>query len=172
MAEEIFLQHWIFTRFALPFLLVFVLVFALLEKTQLFGEGKKQINAIIAFVIGALFVSVMSPTLVVGNLVLFLTVALVVIFVLLLIWGFISGGENKMPFLDKPVFKWVMLGVVLFAVAIAVLWATGIQGDVLGFLFQQEFSRTLWLNVIFGVIIAAALAVMLRSAGSGSSGGG
>ena len=32
----------------LPFLLVFTLVFAVLDRTKLLGEGKRQINAIIS----------------------------------------------------------------------------------------------------------------------------
>ena len=48
MAQEIFLQNWLFTRFAWPFLLVFFIVFAILEKTKLLGEGKKQVNALVA----------------------------------------------------------------------------------------------------------------------------
>ena len=39
----------------LPFLLVFTMTFAVLEKIKLFGEGKKNINVIISLVIGLLF---------------------------------------------------------------------------------------------------------------------
>ena len=85
MVEKTILQHEIFTRFALPFLLMFFVVFAVLEKTKLFGEDKKQLNALIAFVIGLIFVSAVYPTLVVSNLILFLTVALIVVFVALLL---------------------------------------------------------------------------------------
>src|SRR3989344_1351569 len=41
----------------LPFLLVFTIVFAILEKTNILGEDKKNFNVIIALVIGALLVS-------------------------------------------------------------------------------------------------------------------
>ena len=64
MAETI-LQHWIFSRFALPFLLVFFIIFALLEKTKILGteeiEGttytRKNLNAMIAFVVSFLVVA-------------------------------------------------------------------------------------------------------------------
>ena len=49
---ETILQGEVFTRFILPFFLVFFVIFALLEKTKLFGDGKKQINAMISFVVG------------------------------------------------------------------------------------------------------------------------
>ena len=46
------LQSSGFYEFALPFLLVFTIVFAILEKTKLFGGGKKNINLIIGIVVG------------------------------------------------------------------------------------------------------------------------
>ena len=56
MAETL-LQHPVLTNFVYPFLIVFFIVFAVLEKTKLFGEEKKQLNALTAFVIGLIFVS-------------------------------------------------------------------------------------------------------------------
>jgi len=44
------------TDIVLPFLLVFVLLFAILQKTKILGEDKKNFNAVIALVIGLLFV--------------------------------------------------------------------------------------------------------------------
>ena len=48
------LNYPIIRDIVLPFILVFVLVFAILEKSKLLGDGKKQINAIIGFVIAAI----------------------------------------------------------------------------------------------------------------------
>lgn len=160
MASHLFLQNVIFTKFALPFLLIFFIVFAILEKTKVFGEDKKQINALIAFVIGLIFVSVAYPKEVVGNLILFLTVALVVVFVILMLWGFATGGELK---IESSGLKVGIGIVVLIAVVLAVLWATGIQGGVFDLLFYQSWSGTFWTNVIFVVAIAGALALVLRS---------
>ena len=56
MAEEItILQHWIFTKFALPFLLVFFIVYGVLAKTKVLGDAK-QLNAMVSFVIGLIFI--------------------------------------------------------------------------------------------------------------------
>ena len=73
--QETILQHWILTKFAYPFLLMFFVVFAILEKTKVFGEGKKQLNAGVAFIVSLIFVSAVFPKIVVGNLILFLTVS-------------------------------------------------------------------------------------------------
>ncbi|MDP2908831.1 MAG: hypothetical protein Q8N77_03415, partial [Nanoarchaeota archaeon] len=56
-----FLNEFGFYDVVLPFLLVFTLVFAILEKTKIFGveekKPKKNINAMIAFVIALFFVA-------------------------------------------------------------------------------------------------------------------
>lgn len=161
MADEVtFLQHWIFSRFLFPFLLIFFIVFAILEKTKIFGEGKKQINALISFIIGLVFVSAVYPKLVVENLILFLTVTIVAVFVVLLIWGFVFA-EVK----DSKLQKWMKLGlgvVVTIAFIGAIIWATGL-GDNLGNILseQSELVQTIITNGVFLLVIAVALALVL-----------
>tara|TARA_Y100000310_G_scaffold150995_1_gene150512 strand:- start:4372 stop:4866 length:495 start_codon:yes stop_codon:yes gene_type:complete len=161
MAQEIFLQNWIFTKFALPFLLIFFVVFAILEKTKVFGDDNKQINALIAFVIGLIFIGFRYPKEIVENMILFLTVALIVVFVILLLWGFVSSGKEG--FQLESWMKYSLWGVIGVAVVFAVLWATGIQGGVIDLLFYQNWSGTLWTNILFIVAVAGALALILKS---------
>jgi hypothetical protein len=155
---ETILQHWIFTRFAFPFLLLFFVVFAILEKTKIFGEGKKQLNALVAFIIGLVFVSVAYPVDVVTNLILFLTVALITMFIALLLWGFV-GGEAKID--NKPVK--IILGVVIaIAVIGAILWAAGWYTPLTDWLFKQEWSGPFWTNLLFVVVIVVAIVLILK----------
>lgn len=163
MVEQTILQHWIFTKFALPFLLVFAIVFAILEKTEVLGKDKHQVNAIVAFVVGLIFVGAAYPKEIVGNLILFLTVAIVVVFVGLLLWGFVSGGKAEIG--DSKV-KWVAGGAVTIAVIIALLWASGTQGGIFDFLFGQSWSASFWTNVLFIVIIVAAIAIVVYTSKS------
>src|SRR3970040_2364990 len=135
MAETI-LQHWIFTNFAFPFLLIFFILFGILEKTELFGSGRRQLNALIAFVVGLIFITAVFPKLVVGNLILFLTVAIVVMFVALLLWGI----------------------VVIFAL----LWALGVEGSLFDFLFRSAWSEEFLTNVVFIVVVIVAIVVVVR----------
>ena len=163
---ETILQHWIFTRFALPFLLIFFIVFGILEKTKLFGDKKQKLNALIAFVIGLIFVGATSPTLTVSNMVLFLTVAIVVMFVALLLWGFVAGEEG-LKLKDAPsALKWFIGVVIVVAVIIALLWALGIEGGVFSgiyeFLFAQNWSVDLWTNIAFIAVVIIALAMILK----------
>lgn len=173
MAAETILQSTIVSKFILPFLLVFFIVFAILEKTKLLGDGQKQLNALIAFVIGLIFTGAIFPKEVVGNLILFLTVAIVVVFVALIIWGFVSGGD-KVEISDKA--KKIAGFGTIFAVAIAVLWAVGVKlagvnsfaNTVIDFLFYQSWSSAFWTNALFLVVIVVALAFMLKGKASGS----
>lgn len=164
MAEEIFLQNEIITRYVWPFLLMFFVVYAVLEKTKVLGDGK-QLNALVSAVMSAIFVSVLYPTLVVGNLVLFLTVSIIVIFVAMLLFGFISGDKATEILSSKPVAGTFGI-VIVIVVFIAVLWATGVNSSFWDLLFGQSWSSTFWTNFLFVVVIAAALAVVL---GTGKS---
>lgn len=161
MAEETIFQHWIFSKFILPFALIVALVYAILEKTKLFGEGKHQLNAIIAFVIGLLFTGFVYPTLVIQNMILFLSVALVVLFVILLLWGFVFGDAKEGFKLEKWM-KYSLGAIVGIAVIGAVIWATGFYETAIGLLFKQSWSNTFWTNFLFILVIAIAVALVLR----------
>lgn len=154
------LQHDVLTNFVYPFLLIFFIVFAILEKTKILGDDKKQLNALISFVIGLIFVSAVFPKMVVGNLILFLTVAIVVMFIVLLLWGFVAG-DLKEGFKIGAGLKTVFMVIIGIAVIVAVFWATGI-GGAFGFLFQSSWSDAFWTNFLFIIVIAAALALILR----------
>ena len=161
------LQAPLLTDFLYPFLLIFFLSFGLLEKLKVLGDGVTQLNALVSLVIGLIFVSAVFPKMVVGNLMLFLSVALVVLFVALLLWGFISG---KAEFGTKfKIFMAVILGI---AMVIAVLWASGVgvSGllvDIWDFLFNSSWSSSIWANVIFVFFIAGAIAAVLMGKAKG-----
>jgi hypothetical protein len=158
MVQETILQHWIFTDFAFPFLLIFVIVFALLEKTKVLGDGKQQLNALMAFIIGLIFVTAVSPKLVVANFILFLTVSIIVLFVGLLLWGFVTGGEAKVT----NSYVKIALGVVIvIAVIVALLVILDVHQLIWDTLFSQSWSKTFWTNVLFIAVIAAGIALAL-----------
>jgi hypothetical protein len=156
---ETLLQHELLTNFVYPFLLIFFLVFAILEKTKLFGDAKQQLNALLSFVVGLIFIAAVRPKIMVENLILFMTIAIVIVFIVLLLWGFISGGDNGFKIENwMKWFLWVLAGVAVF---IAVLWVTGIEGTIIDAIFGQDWSGAFWTNLIFIIIIALALAIVL-----------
>jgi len=158
--QETILQHWVLTKFAYPFLLMFFIVYAILEKTKAFGDGdsKHRINALVAFIIGLIFISAVYPKLVVSNLILFLTVAIIVVFVGLVLWGFVVGGEAK---IESKGMKRAMGVAIVIAVIIATLWASGTGFGIFNFLFYQAWSATFWTNFLFIVVVGAALGLVL-----------
>ena len=158
MATTIFLQNEIFTKFLFPFLLIFFIVYAILEKTRLLGD-KKQIHALIAFVIGLIFITAISPKLVVENLILFLTIALVAIFVVLLLFGFVFGDASKI--LESKPIKWILIVLTGIACIGGIFWATGWYQNISLFFSDNVLSQTIVTNVVFVIVIAVALALIL-----------
>ena len=162
MVSDTILQHDVLTKFAYPFLLIFFIVFAVLEKTKLLTDSNKQINALVSFVISLIFVSAVQPKIIAGNLILFLTVAIVVVFVVLLLWGFISSpGKDK--FEMEKWMKYTLWAVAGVAVVVALFWATGISTDAFDFLFKQSWSDSFWTNFAFVAVVVAALAIILKN---------
>lgn len=161
MAEDLFLKLPFISNFLLPFILVFFVAFAILEKTKLFGDGKKMIDAWVSVAVGLLFAGAVYPKMVVGNLILYLAVALIAIFIILLIWGFIFGDylkEGKAPNRLK-----LILGIIAAVSFVgAIIWATGWYKDLFDFFSSNKsLNQTIITNVVFVLIIAAVLALVL-----------
>jgi hypothetical protein len=165
------LQSDMAVKFVYPFLLIFFIVFAILEKTKIFGDDKKVINAWVAGVIALIFIAAVTPKLIVGNLVLFLSVAMIIIFVILLLWGFVSGGELKTGIFGGNKFlPWVVGIVIVLGVLIVVSISAGINVEgFFGKLFNSSWSESFWSNVLFIFLIAVALAVAVKSGVGGKS---
>ena len=164
MVQETIFQSNLFVNFILPFLLIFFIVYAILEKSKVLGEDKQQVNALVAFVIGLIFVSAVQPVEIVSNMILFLTIAIIVAFVGLLLWGFVSGGDGGNILENAPTgLKWGVGIIITISVILALMWASGIELANTGWLFSQSWSKTFWTNAIFVVVVAVALAVVLKS---------
>lgn len=162
MASLIF-QNPILTNFVYPFCLIFFILFAILDRTKIFGEEKKQINALVSFIISFIFVTAVFPKVIVSNLILFLVLAIVIVFIVLLIWGFIMGGESLKIFENSSKGFKIFVGIfIVIGVAIAVLWASGVDtGGLLDKIFNSDWSKSFWTNVLFVVVVAVALAIIL-----------
>lgn len=163
------LQSEVMTQFIYPFLLIFFLVFAILEKTKMFGsDNKKQIHALVSLVISLIFVSAVFPKIIVSNLMLFLVIGLVIIFVGLLMWGFLSGKEANDQLIGSKTLKWFG-GFLIAAIVIAVIWASGIGGGfqkIFDFAFNSSGSEKFWTNfLIIAFIIGAIIAVLAKGKG-------
>lgn len=165
MVEPIF-TSWIFSDYILPFVLVFTLIFAILEKTQLLGEGKRQVNAIIGLVVGLILITFPFANNIIVQLMPFLAVSAVILFVFMLLYGFIMGKKEG-DVLHKGVK--IALGIILgLAVITAVLWAAGVWNTVYDFMFNRGDSGQIWINILLiGVIAGAVIAVVSSKDKSG-----
>jgi hypothetical protein len=163
-----FLQNDLFTNFLYPFLLMFFILFGILEKTEILGKDKKQFNAGVSLVVGLIFVGTVFPKMVAANMILFMTVGLVIILVSLILWGFVSGGKGFTIESGTKIHKFFAFLFILAFVS-AVLWATGLGetfisglSKVFGFLFDSSWSGTFWMNVVIVVLVAVGIAVALE----------
>ena len=162
------LQASILTEFMYPMLLIFFISFAILQKTKMFGEGKAQLNAMIALIVSLIFVGAVFPKIITAHLLEYLAVALIVIFVGLMLWGFVSGNKD-LTLADgegRKIHKFFVF-LLLASLVAAILWATGFGSSVwnglmkfLSLIFGPN-TGGFWTNALFIAIIFIAVLVAL-----------
>jgi hypothetical protein len=140
----------------LPFLLVFAVIFAILQKSQILGKEKKQTDAIIALVVGLLVVAVGSVTNIITNLIPIMGVGVVVLLVFFVLWGFAFKAEGFD--VDKKV-KWAIAGIAAVVVIVATLYYSG------GWAYLENLisgGGSTWVtNIVFFVLVIAAIVVVV-----------
>lgn len=157
-----FLTYPIFKDIILPFVLLFTLIFAVLEKSKLLGEGKQQINAIIAFVLAAIVIPFYTQISWIRQLVVFLAVALFILFIFMIIYGFIYGDKEGDPLKNEKWVKPTLGAVALIAVVVAVMVITGAWE-------KLKVNGELGANIIFVIVIIAGLVAVIAGSGKGKS---
>jgi len=139
----------------LPFLLIFTIVFAILEKTRVFGTEKgvpkKNLNAMTAFVISLLVVASRELVSLINNSMANIVVLLLAVVAFLLLYGtFVKEGEPV--FLEggwRTAFMWAMLiGVIVIFLNAANWWIP----------FITWISRN-WNSDVIGSIILLVIIV-------------
>lgn len=147
----------LFREGALPFVLVFVLVFAVLQKTKLLGEGKKQIDSLVALVIGLITISFTYQTGLIVHVVAWLGIGLVTLLVFFLLYGFVSS-DNKDGLKIEDWMKWTFLGLIALFVIGIVLYTTGLWGRFFGgWSMNNEWATGLTFIVVVGAVLAVVL---------------
>ena len=168
MAIETILSNDLAVNLIYPFLLVFVLIFAILQKSKILGEGKQQIDALVALSIALIVAAFSWATNIITMLMPFLAVSVVSILVFLLIYGFVAA-DNKEGLKIPNWVKWAAFVLALIIVIVALIVATGQWNNVYGYLFGGSGKESIWANILMVVvIIGALLAVILSGKGKGS----
>jgi CDP-diglyceride synthetase len=138
--------------YAFPFLLIFALVFGLLMKINIFGtkdNPNKAVNAIISLAVALMALQFNIVSEFFSSIFPRFGVALAIILVILIIFGFFTDLGNKNM-------KLILSGVILIAL-IAVLW---VPLSELGFkinlsFFKENFAVIIFLILIVGLIVWA-----------------
>jgi len=157
MAIETILSSEFAVQIIYPFLLVFTIIFAILQRSQILGDGQKQIDALVALAVALIVVTVGWATEIITLLMPFLAIGVVVLLVLFILMGFISQGKLELP--DS--LKYVLWALSAIFVVVVVIVATGQWGVVSGFLFKGEYVDNFWSNFLLIVIIVGALAAVI-----------
>jgi len=158
----VFFDSPLFIEGILPFLLVFVLIFAILQKSKVLGEGKAQIDALISLAIALILLVFPTPRNLIVNLVPWLAVGIVVILVFMLMYGLVAGdistGEKWMKVTFGILAGVFLIGVILYVTDLWSFvegWFTGSGGS--------EVLSTILLLVIIGGAFALAIATGKKS---------
>lgn len=143
----------------LPFLLIFAIVFAILEKTEIFGK-KTNINVIVSLVIGLLLIVQQPIVNIINNFLPKASLLIIVILIALIVISLIGGNPKK---LSGPVFT---IGVLVIIVAL--IWALSPN---LGWSFPFDISdRTRNLILLLIIFLAIPLFLITRK-DKGENGG-
>lgn len=157
-----------FYEIFLPFILVYAIVFAILQKSQIFEGGSsdksqaKNVNAIVALVFGLFVVTSIQVVQFFQDLIVNISLIIVFILCVLLILGFIFGDSYTELFQD-PKIKYSLAGLILI-VALVILF------NVLG--WWEEIED--WWNgdgseTIVAILVFLAIAGILYAITRGDS---
>jgi hypothetical protein len=154
------LDAWGVTDVLLPFILVFTIVFATLQKTKILGDEKKNYNVVVALVMGLAVVIPhivgrypfnFDPVDVINSSLPQVSIILVAIIMLLLIIGIFG---NEIDIAGTSLAGWI---VVLAIIAVLLIFGSAVGWFPLpfwlGFMLDPELQALIVMILVFGVII-------------------
>ena len=151
-----FLESFGFFDVILPFLLVFTIVFGILEKTRVFGtydgKPKKNINSMIAFVIAFFVVAAKQIVNALQEALPIVALTLVAVVCFITLIGSFASAKDEFNFLEM--FKsWRMPLALLFFASVALIFihSFGWLTPIVDYLFGQGIA--IFLMVVFILII-------------------
>ena len=149
-----FFRAFGFFDIILPFLLVFTIVFAILEKTKILGEDRSNLNAMVAFVIGLLFVGAIGLVSIIDQALPNVALFLIVILSFLMLFGAFVGADGIK--FENTWYKGGALFIVFIAVLAIFLDALGWLGGILDYV-NSNWDKTVIPTAIFFLIVLGAI---------------
>lgn len=157
------MEMWGLTDVLLPFLLIFVIVYAILQKAKILGEGKKNLNVVVSVVVALLvviphvtgrFPANSDPVLIINDALPQVSIVLVAVIFLMIMIG-VFGQDFVMLGVTMP--GWITLisfiTIVLIFGGAAGWWSSGV-GTTLEDFFGTEGVAVFIMLLTFGIIIA------------------
>lgn len=155
MAADTILSSPLIAEAVLPFILVFTVVFAILQKSSILGKDKKQIDAMVALVVGLITITFASAVGIINQLLPFLAVSVVMILIFLILIGLVhKDGE----FAWNDQIKKTVIVLAFVAVVVAGLIFTG-AWDYLAYKLYEPGSNLIT-NVVFIAIIIGGFLIV------------
>lgn len=161
----IWLISEIFVDYIFPFVLVFTLIFAILQKTKLLGDESKQTNLLISLVSGFILIAFSYARYIVVSLIPFFAVVAVILLVFMLLYGFIVGKKDG-DVLGKG-WKNTLIIILVIALVIFLLNVSGYWNYVRDMFTGKSFVLV---NLILIVFIVGAIIAVLWGEKSGGGG--
>ena len=157
------LDNWGLTDILLPFLLVFVIIFAILQKTKILGEDKKNLSVVVALVVGLLvvvphilgkFPTNTDPVIIINNALPQVSLVLVAIVFLLVMIG-VFGQDQVMLGVSMPGWIALISFLIIFAIfgSAAGWWSSGFSQGI-DDVFGSDSIAIFIMLLMFGLIIA------------------
>jgi hypothetical protein len=157
------LDRWGFTDVLLPFLLVFTLVFAVLEKVKILGEGKRNFNVIIALVMA--FVTIVphiipnpyipfDPVEVINGALPQVSILVVAIIMLMILIGVFAHDKIFLGLTAPGWIGFFSLIAIVFIFGSAAGWWGGDVSSSLEQFFGEDALAIVIMILVFGIIIA------------------
>lgn len=151
-----FLEEYGFYDVVFPFILVFTIIFATLQKIRIFGEHSRRYNALIAFVIALMFVAATKLVDALNQYLPIVGLVLALFLGLMLILGIFGVKEGS----GTQKLGWILAGFVALVVGASYLPEIG---DIFGFLEPLKDYTPL---IIMGVVVIGIILWVSKEGGS------
>ena len=164
-----FLQNFGFFDVILPFLLVFTVVFGILEKTRIFGTEKvggkdvprKNINSMIAFTIAFFVIAATQVVNVMQVALPYIMLVLVFIIAFLILFGATMSGKEEMNLWENsPKLRGVFVFGIFVAMIAIILGAFGMLQDLINLIYGGMRGTVVSSVVLLAVVLGSIWFVM------------